>query len=155
MLDQLEIVIRLATAVGLGGLLGLQRNLIGKAAGMRTFALISLGSALFVVISELILSTHSGDFDPLRTASQVVVGIGFLGAGLILIQGNKVTGLTTAAGIWVAAGIGLAAGFGLYFVGTVATALALLVFTILWYLEQGIDETIKTPDATHETGREN
>jgi putative Mg2+ transporter-C (MgtC) family protein len=118
----------------------LQRSLVGKMAGMRTYALVSLGSSLFVVVSQLVSGQFAGvtNFDPLRVASQVVVGIGFLGAGLIVKKENNLSGLTTAAGLWVSAGIGMACGFGLYFVALVATILILLVFTVLWYIENSL-----------------
>lgn len=96
-------------AVFLGGLLGWQREHIGRAAGLRTYSIVSLGSALFTI-----LSLHAFAGDPSRIASQVVVGIGFLGAGTILHKGESVEGLTTAAGLWTVAAIGMAVGAGWY-----------------------------------------
>jgi putative Mg2+ transporter-C (MgtC) family protein len=135
-----EIIIRLLSAVVLGSLLGLQRSLIGKMAGMRTYALVSLGSALFVIVSQMAASPYINitNFDPLRVAAQIIAGIGFIGAGLIIFQENKLNGLTTAAGLWVSAGLGMAAGFGLYFPALVTTILALTIFSIFWYIETGI-----------------
>jgi putative Mg2+ transporter-C (MgtC) family protein len=134
-LTTLEIIIRLAVAVGLGALLGLERTLAGKTAGLRTYAMVSLGSGLFVIISQIISSGINGSFDPLRMAAQVIAGIGFIGAGLVIFQDHKITGLTTAAGLWVSAGVGMASGFGLYNVAIVSTVFVMLVFTIMWFLE--------------------
>jgi putative Mg2+ transporter-C (MgtC) family protein len=85
------------------------------------------------MISRLYIGTVA--LDPLRIASQIVVGVGFIGAGLVIFQGNKIQGITTAAGLWVSAGVGMACGFGLYQIGVVATVLALIVFTVMWFLE--------------------
>ncbi|MFA5736656.1 MAG: MgtC/SapB family protein [Candidatus Paceibacterota bacterium] len=133
-----EIILSLVLAMALGICLGFERNLAGKVAGMRTFALVSLGAALFAIISKLVTEQTIGiiNFDPLRMASQVIVGIGFLGAGLIMSKAGKVTGLTTAAGMWVAAGVGLSCGFGLYWLALVATGLILFIFAILWIVER-------------------
>lgn len=129
------VIVRLAIAVGLGALLGLERTLAGKTAGLRTYAMVSLGSGLFVVISQIVSFNMSGSFDPLRMAAQVIAGIGFIGAGLVIFQDHKITGLTTAAGLWVSAGVGMASGFGLYSVAIVATIFVMLVFTIMWFIE--------------------
>src|SRR5690349_12705249 len=109
-----EIIIRLSVAAGLGILIGIERVLVHKEAGMKTHALVSLGAALFIIISEMITFKYGrvGGIDPTRIASQIIVGIGFLGAGSIILQGNRLLGLTTAGGLWVTAGIGMAAGFG-------------------------------------------
>jgi len=137
----LNITLRLILAMVLGGLLGIERTVAGKMAGLRTYALVSLGSALFVVISQLVIeqSVFWGTFDPLRVASQVLVGIGFIGAGLVIYKDSKLTGLTTAAGLWLAAGVGLACGFGLVDVAIVATMLGLLIL-ILWFVERPFQE---------------
>lgn len=133
-----EIVLSLGLAVILGVCLGFERNLAGKVAGMRTFALVSLGSALFAVISKMVTEQTVGviNFDPLRMASQVVVGVGFLGAGLIMARTGKVTGLTTAAGMWVAAGVGLACGFGFYWLALLAAGLTIFIFAVLWIIQR-------------------
>ncbi len=113
--------------------------MIGKKAGMRTYALVALGSALFVLVPQVAVGLYSwdGNFDPFRVASQIVVGIGFLGAGLIIFQEkeNKLSGLTTAAGLWVTAGVGMAAGYGLYFLSSLVTLMVLSIFTIMWKVE--------------------
>jgi putative Mg2+ transporter-C (MgtC) family protein len=136
----LDILIRLAIAICLGGLVGVERTLAGKTAGMRTYALVSMGSALFVLISQLVSSQFINltNFDPLRMASQVLVGIGFIGAGLVFHNHKEMrsSGLTSAAGLWVSAGIGMAAGFGLYSLSVIASILTVLIFTVLWYVEK-------------------
>lgn len=131
-----EIIIRLAIAAVLGGVIGLEREYRAKEAGFRTHFLVALGSALFMVLSqygclELLRANHVPDgldirLDPSRIASQVVSGIGFIGAGAIILQKHMVRGLTTAAGLWVAAAIGMACGAGMHVVAVVATLLVLL-----------------------------
>ena len=135
-----EIILRLAVAVGLGLLIGLERVLVHKEAGMKTHALVSMGSALFIIISELVALKYGNiaGFDPTRIASQVIVGIGFLGAGSIILQGNRLLGLTTASGLWVTAGIGMAAGFGFYSLAVIATVLVLFVLVMIYNFEKPI-----------------
>ncbi len=119
----LEMVLRLLLAAALGAIIGYQRERAGKQAGLRTHILISTGAALISLIS---IYGFGGAGDPARVAAGVVVGVGFLGAGVILHrEGGIVAGLTTAATIWVVAGIGLAAGTGLYIIAAVATAIVL------------------------------
>jgi putative Mg2+ transporter-C (MgtC) family protein len=124
--QQLEMALRLLLAAVLGALIGLQRESVGKPAGARTLGLISVGAAMFSVIS--ILSFPGGD--PSRIAAGVVTGIGFLGAGAILHRHGGVEGLTTAATIWVAAGVGLAAGAGQYIIAPVVTVMALILLIL-------------------------
>lgn len=135
-----EIILRLAVAVGLGMLIGIERILVHKEAGMKTHALVSLGAAVFVIISEMISVKYAniGGFDPTRIASQVIVGIGFLGAGSIILQGNRLLGLTTAGGLWVTAGIGMAAGFGFYSLAVITTILVLFVLVAVNKFEKPI-----------------
>jgi len=132
-----EMIFRLVVATILGVIVGAQRSHIGKTAGMRTYALVSMGSALFTLISTTFAFRYvdTFQFDPLRVASQVLVGIGFLGAGVIFVQRHVVTGLTTAAGLWVAAGVGMASGLGMMDLAVVSTLLTLFIFTGLWYVE--------------------
>lgn len=123
-----EMILRLLLAVFLGAVIGFQREKAGKQAGLRTHILICVGAALFTIAS---IYGFGGGSDPARIAAGVVVGVGFLGAGVILHrEGGIVAGLTTAATIWAAAGIGLAAGAGLYVVSAVATALILGVLLL-------------------------
>ena len=119
--EQIEIVVRLALAGLLGGVMGLERELRGYPAGIRTLALVTLGSCLFTDLSQLL----GGDD---RVAAQIVTGIGFLGAGVIFREGVSVHGITTAATIWAAAAVGMAIGLELYVVGGLG---ALIVFIIL------------------------
>lgn len=137
-----EIIGRLVFAVILGGAVGIERSLAGKTAGMRTYALVSMGSALFIIISDLVTQQYLAQgirsFDPLRVASQIIVGIGFLGAGLIIFKDRRVSGLTTAAGVWVSSGIGMAVGYGFYTLGLFVAILTLLIFTVFWTLEEKV-----------------
>ena len=105
-----NLILRLTFAVILGLAIGAERSRVGKQAGMRTYSLVSLGACLFIVMSGVVSTKYAETFvfDPLRVASQIVVGIGFLGAGVIFVQRQILTGLTTAAGLWVVAAIGAA-----------------------------------------------
>ncbi len=150
--DTIEIFSRITVAVFLGMLLGTERIMAQKTAGMRTYALVSMGSALFVVISMIVTEMYINrtTLDPLRVMSQIIVGIGFIGAGLIIFRDSKVSGLTTAAGLWVAAGIGIACGYGLYAIAILVTILTLFIFTALWYLEKKIKEASVGYSIKHE-----
>lgn len=133
-----QILVRLALAGLLGGLLGIERESKGKAAGVRTHMLVAMGSALFVLVSELIAI---GPADMSRVLQGVVAGVGFLGAGTIL-KGNaeaQVKGLTTAAGIWMTAGIGVAAGLGEESAAILSTAFTLIVMTLLPVLSSALE----------------
>ncbi len=137
---QLAFTWRLLIAAILGTLLGLERSIAGKHAGMRTYALVSLGSCLFVVmgtIASLELGGLFSGLNPLQIASSVVLGIGFIGAGLTAFRGERPE-LTTATGTWVAAGIGMACGFGSYIIAFAATVIAILIFSTLLKLENFI-----------------
>jgi putative Mg2+ transporter-C (MgtC) family protein len=131
--DERTIALRLGLALLLGGLLGLERELRGHAAGLRTHLLVCLGSCLFTLVSIAAGQTVAGPepeavrADITRIASQVVVGIGFLGGGAILRHGTSVHGLTTAANLWLTASVGLASGFGFSFGASATVLLALLV----------------------------
>lgn len=133
-----EFVLRLAVAGMLGALIGLDREYRSKEAGYRTHFLVCLGSALIMIVSQYGFAeilTHPGvSLDPSRVAAQVVSGIGFIGAGTIIIQKRFVRGLTTAAGLWATAGIGLAIGSGMYWLGVAATVLTLIALEALSYL---------------------
>ena len=118
-------VLRVALAALFGGTLGWQRQQRGKWAGIRTYALVSGGSALFTVLSLTSFGTDTG-----RVAAGVVTGIGFLGAGTILHKEDKVEGLTTAAGLWMVAAVGMAVGLQLYILALASILLALIVFSI-------------------------
>lgn len=145
-----EMIIRLVVAVGLGLIIGAERIYVHKEAGMKTHALVAMGSALFIIISELISIKYMniGGFDPTRIASQVIVGIGFLGAGSIMLQGSRLKGLTTAGGLWVTAGIGMAAGFGFYALSAISTVLILFVFVVVKFFEDPIRKISDDMDET-------
>ncbi len=131
-----EMMLRLVLAGVLGGLIGAEREYRGKVAGTRTHLLVALGSALMLLVSE---HGFGGRGDPGRVAAQIVSGIGFIGAGAIMVDRKSVHGLTTAAGIWVAAGIGMAAAAGLYALAAATTVLALIgleVFGIFLFADR-------------------
>lgn len=134
------IILRLALALLLGGIIGLEREFGEHRAGMRTNALVSLGSALFTIVSAYgfleLLTLKGVQVDPSRVASYIVAGIGFLGAGTIVIRQAGASGLTTAAAIWLVAAIGMACGVGLYWEAVLASLLALLVLRGLRVLEK-------------------
>lgn len=124
-IQNMELLLRIFVAMILGMLIGNERKNRMKSAGMRTHALVALGSALIMVVSKYgFADTVQGD--GARLAAQVVSGVGFLGAGMIFVRHNLVSGLTTAAGVWTTAGIGLTIGAGMYFVG-VFSALMMLI----------------------------
>ena len=135
-----HIILKLIVAAGLGMLVGLERILVHKEAGMKTHALVSLGAAVFIIVSEMIAVKYAiiGGLDPSRVASQIIVGIGFLGAGSIILQGNRLSGLTTASGLWVTAGIGMAAGFGFYSLAVMTTVLVLFILVVVYLFEKPI-----------------
>lgn len=128
----LELIFQLVLAAVVGLVLGIEREYVGKPAGMRTYSLVTLGATVFTIISKFGFSDVAvGDFDPSRVAAQIVTGIGFLGAGVIIFRGVKVEGLTTAAGLWVAAAIGMAIGAAMYEVAIVSTAIVFIVMVFL------------------------
>lgn len=133
-----EIFLRLLLAGTFGAVIGFERTSKKKEAGIRTHFLVALGSALIMVVSKYgfgdILHLQDIALDPSRIAAQVVSGIGFIGAGMIIFQRESVRGLTTAAGLWATAGIGLAVGAGMYWISLSAT---ILVFVCLEFLHSG------------------
>lgn len=121
----LDMLVRLVVATALGALIGYERERAGKPAGVRTHGMVSLGAALFTVVS---LYGFDDPRDPARVAAQIVTGIGFLGAGAILHDGASVQGLTTAAALWVTAAVGMAVGVGMILMSLATTV---LVFVLL------------------------
>ena len=136
---------KLALAALLGMIVGTERATAGKGAGTRTFALVSLGACLTMVVGRSVDASYLGlvNFDPMHIATAVIQGIGFLGAGLILFQKQRVQGMTTAAGLWVVAGLGITVGAGMYIVAIFATTLIILVFTAVWFIENKIKAWIR------------
>lgn len=130
-------IVRILVAALLGALIGFERDIHGRAAGLRTHLLVSMGAAVFVILSESIASHWKGGAaDPGRIAAQVVTGIGFLGAGAIIKEGLNIRGLTTAACLWTVAGIGMASGAGSYAVAVATTFIALGCLVGLKHLER-------------------
>ena len=150
-----EFVLRLFVAAMLGGVIGLEREYRAKEAGFRTHFLVALGSGLFMILSQFgfdnVLSNYEQvSLDPSRIASQVVTGIGFIGAGTIIFQKHVVRGLTTAAGLWVTSAIGRTAGAGMYVLSIATTVLVLLCLEALYFILQhfgtrNITVTFSTP----------
>jgi putative Mg2+ transporter-C (MgtC) family protein len=138
-LTETDAIIRLVVGALLGGLIGLEREVAQKPAGLRTNMLVCLGATLFMVTSlllgNLVTATTGDVYDPSRIASTIVQGIGFLGGGVIFATRGQVKGVTTAAGIWVAAGVGMATGAGFFQVAVAGTVIALITLRVLTRLE--------------------
>jgi len=139
---EIDILVKLVLAAVAGGLVGLERERHGRPAGLRTNILVSVGACAMMIISEAfylkygMLDTESAvRFDPSRVAAQIVSGIGFLGAGVILKEGISVRGLTTAASLWVVASLGMAFGMGYFTLGAITTALVLASLVFLKKLD--------------------
>lgn len=139
-----DFVLRLVVAGVLGGVVGWDREYRAKEAGLRTHFLVAIGSALIMIVSQHgfadVLGKPGVGLDPSRIAAQVVSGIGFIGAGTILIQKQFVRGLTTAAGLWATSGIGLAVGAGMYWVGVCAMVLTLVGLEFLTIVFKNVGE---------------
>jgi putative Mg2+ transporter-C (MgtC) family protein len=128
-----EIIYRMFLAAALGALIGAERSFFKKQAGLRTFALVALGAALFSYLGSSLEPQN-----PTRVLANIVVGIGFLGAGIIFLHDEKVIGLTTAAALWVTTSIGSAIGLGYYLEGFLVTILSLMILYVLAYIESFI-----------------
>lgn len=136
--NDLSVALRLVLALILGGLIGMERGRHGRAAGMRTHILVCVGSCMTALVGLYIFQHINVDENITRIAAQVISGIGFLGAGTIMIRNQSIiTGLTTAAGVWCTATIGIALGYGFYLGAVVATVIALITATLLSRLETG------------------
>ena len=134
-LTLLSIVIRIVVAFLLGGILGLEREIKSRAAGLRTYMLVCVGSCMIMLANQYIYQEYNVG-DPVRMGAQVVSGIGFLGAGTIIVtRRNKITGLTTAAGLWASAAVGLCVGIGLYEAAIVGSVLIILILTAVHCLD--------------------
>src|SRR6195952_3616244 len=134
MLSDWDLAARLLLAAALGSLIGAERERLAWTAGLRTHMLVCVGACLFMIVSAFgfsdIINSYHIILDSSRVAAQVVSGIGFLGAGSILLRGEVVKGLTTAASLWTVAAIGLAVGGGLYLEAVSATAIALIILAV-------------------------
>lgn len=142
-MDNQTIIIRLVLSLVLGAIIGIEREYRNKSAGFRTLVLIALGSCLFTVVS-LLFELGTGD----RIASNVVTGIGFIGAGVIFKSERGVNGLTTAASIWVTAAIGMSVGAGLYIPAVVTCIIATFFLSVMPHLENWIDRINRESDYT-------
>ncbi len=136
MITEVEVVVRLLVSAIIGGLIGVERELNNRPAGLRTHMIVTVGASLVMLVSKYgFLDLGIVNSDPARLAAQVVSGIGFLGAGTIIMQGNIVHGLTTAASLWTSAAIGLAIGAGYYIGGIACTVIILFTLIILRFVE--------------------
>lgn len=132
-----EMVIKLIVSAVLGGLVGFEREIHRKPAGLRTHSLVCIGATLFTIMSVNIVGA-----DPSRIAAGIVMGIGFLGAGMIFKSEDRVRGLTTAAELWVLAAIGLAVGLGFYFAALITTLIIIFILIPLKYMEREAREVM-------------
>ena len=140
----LAVVLRIVVAAFLGGFMGLERGLKNRAAGLRTYMLVCVGSCLIMLTNQFIYQVYSQG-DPVRMGAQVVSGIGFLGAGTIMVtRRHQIKGLTTAAGLWTAAGVGLALGIGFYEAAIAGAAAVLLVMTLMQVMDNRMRRKTKS-----------
>jgi putative Mg2+ transporter-C (MgtC) family protein len=131
-----QIILRLFCAVVLGGLIGLEREMKRREAGLQTYSLVALGSCIFTVAAVYFLEFLGQGVDLARVIQAVAIGIGFIGAGTIFKEKRKIEGLTTAAGLWVVAGIGVLAGAGFLFLAALATFFSLLILIGFGFIEK-------------------
>lgn len=139
----LDMLFRLSAAVGLALLLGLERELRGKAAGLRSHMLVSLGAAAFIMMGmHILFATSEGDpsarIDPTRIVEGVIGGIGFLGAGSIIQSRGNIQGITTGASIWTAGAVGVACGIGNLALASMVTVMALIIMAVLGHFEREV-----------------
>ena len=142
----LSIALRILAAVAIGGLLGLERGLKNRPAGLRTYMLVCTGSCLIMLTNQYIFQVF-GSGDPVRMGAQVVSGIGFLGGGTIIVtQHSRIKGLTTAAGLWATAGVGLALGIGFYEAAVIGGFAIFVVMTLLQRMDNKMHSKTKRMD---------
>lgn len=138
------VFLRILVAAILGGFMGLERGLKNRAAGLRTYMLVCVGACLIMLTNQYIYQAYSVG-DPVRMGAQVISGIGFLGAGTIIVtRRSQVKGLTTAAGLWTAAGVGLALGIGFYEGAIIGFATVLTVMTLMQFMDNKMRNSTKT-----------
>ena len=146
----LAVALRIFAAVLIGGLIGLERGLKNRAAGLRTYMLVCVGACLVMLTNQYIFQVF-GSGDPVRMGAQVVSGIGFLGAGTIIVtRRNQIKGLTTAAGLWTAAGVGLALGIGFYEAAILGALAIFIVMTLLQSMDNRMHRKSKRLDVYFE-----
>ena len=150
----LAIALRIIAAVIVGGLIGLERGMKNRPAGLRTYMVVCLGACLVMLTNQYIFQIF-GTGDPVRMGAQVVSGIGFLGAGTIIVtRRNQIKGLTTAAGLWAAAGVGLALGIGFYEAAILGSVAIFTVMTLLQKLDRQMHRKTKTVEVYMEINEE-
>ncbi|MBR7123012.1 MAG: MgtC/SapB family protein [Oscillospiraceae bacterium] len=148
----LAVVVRIFAAVVIGGLIGLERELKNRPAGLRTYMVVCLGSCLVMMTNQYICQVM-GTGDPVRMGAQVVSGIGFLGAGTIIVtRRSQIKGLTTAAGLWTTACTGLAIGIGFYEAAIVGGLTAVIVMTVMQYIDRSVQRKSKSLELYIELG---
>lgn len=146
------LLLRLCGAVLFCGLIGLEREAKGQAAGLRTHSLVGLAACIYTIVTMVIVTGAEGDLvrvDPLRIVEAVTGGVAFLAAGMIIFHNGQVKGLTTGAGLWLAAAVGLSCGLGLWLIAAVATGLSLLIMITLKMVE---DRFLRQRDPSDDTG---
>ncbi len=146
-METLDMTIKLIVITLLAGVVGLDRELRGKPAGVKTHILVGIGSTVFTIVSIYFYTEFNGKavVDPSRIAAQVVTGIGFLGAGTIIQSGGSVIGLTTAASLWSIAAIGIAVGTGMYYLAAVTTGIIMFVFLSMNFLSHKLGHKVEQP----------
>ena len=127
---EIRFLFQILLAFFLGSLIGMEREYIGKEAGIRTFSLVCIGSMLFTTLSREGFLDINENVDPSRIASGMVMGIGFLVSGIIIFRGAQIEGLTTAAGLWIAAAIGMAIGCQFYYLATISTLITFIILSL-------------------------
>lgn len=148
--SNMELFLRILISVICGGIIGIERTKRQKEAGIRTHIIVAMGSTLIMIVSKYgcldIFTTYGINVDSTRIASNIVTGIGFLGAGVIFVRGASIKGLTTAAGIWTTAGVGMAIGTGMYAIGIFST----IVITIIQFVLHKWNLSVSDAHSTHE-----
>lgn len=147
----LSVMVRIVAAVFIGGIIGLERGLKNRPAGLRTYMLVCVGSCIVMLTNQYVVQIIGGE--PTRLAAQVVSGIGFLGAGTIIVtRRNQIKGLTTAAGLWSAAGVGLALGIGFYEAAVFGSLAIFVVMTLLQKMDNRMHRSTKVAEVYMELG---
>ncbi len=138
-----DLYTRLIVAMLLGLIIGTERVVAHKTVSMRTYSMVSMGAALFVIISITISKLYPGlSFNGAYIPAAIITGVGFIGSGVMVWQHQQLMGVTSAAGLWVAAGIGIACGFGFYPLAMIATFLIIFVLVALWFIEQQVKKIV-------------